>query len=174
MKTKNRNVIETSRLTLICCDKQIMETLFEGDEQIAKLLQIHISGKWSEFGEAPLRWIYNKILEGVAPEWLMYLPILKQENGLVGNCGYKGVPKDGMVEIGYEVIEKYRCQGLATEIATALIKHAFTYGQIHLIQAHTLAKENESGSVLKKCGMRKMEETDDPEDGKIWRWEIRK
>ena len=64
--------------------------------------------------------------------------------------------------------------GLATEMAKALIEKAFESDEVSYVQAHTLAVENESRSVLKKCGMTKMEELEDPEDGKIWRWEIRK
>ena len=100
--------------------------------------------------------------------------VLRKTKTLVGSCGYKGQPKNGMVEIGYEVAEGYRGWGLATEMAKALIQNAFKSEEVDYVQAHTLAMVNESGSVLKKCGMTKMEEIEDPEDGKIWRWEIRR
>ena len=80
----------------------------------------------------------------------------------MGSCGYKGEPKDGMVEIGYEVAEAYRGRGLATEMAKALIQNAFNDNAVMYVQAHTLAAVNESGSVLVKCGMQKMEELEDP------------
>jgi [ribosomal protein S5]-alanine N-acetyltransferase len=167
--------IDTPRLRLACCNNEIIEALFEGDAKLAALLGVVIPGKWTEFGEPAFRWTYDKINAGTGKqEWLAYLPVLRSENMLVGSCGYKGNPANGMVEIGYEVAEGYRGKGLATEIANALINHAMQKSGIDRVQAHTLAAENESCSVLKRCGMQKMEEIEDPGDGKIWRWEINK
>ena len=53
-------------------------------------------------------------------EWWAYLPVLKKTKTLLGSCGYKGDPKNGMVEIGYEVAEAYRGWGLATEMAKGI------------------------------------------------------
>ena len=167
--------IETPRLTLICCSKEILEVLFKGDDALAAFLQINIPAKWTEFGEPAFKFTYDKITDSnVKQEWWAYLPVLRKTKTLVGSCGYKGQPKNGMVEIGYEVAEGYRGWGLATEMAKALIQNAFKSEEVDYVQAHTLAMVNESGSVLKKCGMTKMEEIEDPEDGKIWRWEIRR
>jgi ribosomal-protein-alanine N-acetyltransferase len=167
--------IETPRLHLICCSKEILEALFKGDESLARMLQVNIPVKWTEFGEAAFKYTYDQIVTRSGKmEWWGYLPILKKTNTLLGSCGFKGVPRQGMVEIGYEVAEPFRGWGLATEIAKGLIQKAFQNADVHYVQAHTLAVENESGSVLKKCGMQKMEELGDPEDGKLWRWEIRK
>ena len=173
--SENNFQIETNRLILICCNKEILEALFNGDDTLASLLQINIPAKWTEFGEPAFKYTYDKILTGSGKiEWQAYLPVFKKTKTLLGSCGYKGDPRNEMVEIGYEVAEVYRGWGLATEMAKALIKNAFKSDEVKYVQAHTLAVENESGSVLRKCGMEKMEELEDPEDGKIWRWEIRK
>jgi [ribosomal protein S5]-alanine N-acetyltransferase len=175
MQYSNTNFIDTPRLRLVCCNTEIIEALFEGDQRLAELLGIGIPRKWTEFGEPAFRWTYNKLNSGEdKKDWLAYLPVLRSENMLVGSCGYKGDPVNGMVEIGYEVAEDYRGKGFATEIAAALVNHAMKKDEINRVQAHTLAAENESGSILKRCGMQKMEEIDDPDDGKIWRWEITK
>lgn len=92
---------------------------------------------------------------------------------LVGNSGFKGAPKNGEVEIGYEVAEPYRGKGLATEIAGALIEYAYSFPEVKTIVAHTLSFENPSVSVLRKCGFHFITEVNDPEDGDIWRWELR-
>lgn len=99
---------------------------------------------------------------------------MKEGRILVGSCGFKGEPNNGVVEIGYEVAEAYRGRGLATELAQGLIRFAFEQAGVSKVQAHTLAEVNESGSVLRKCGMQTVAELEDPEDGKIWRWEITK
>ena len=175
ISSENNSSIETNRLSLICCNKEILEALFKGDNTLAALLQINIPVKWTEFGEPAFKYTYDNILNGSGKiQWWSYLPVLKNTKTLLGSCGYKGDPKNGMVEIGYEIAEAYRSLGLATEMAKALIKKAFKSDEVKYVQAHTLAVENESGSVLLKCGMKRMEELEDMEDGKLWRWEISK
>lgn len=171
--TETTFTIETPRLLLICCTKEILDALFAGNEALSKHLGVNVPDKWTEFGEPAYKWTYDALEKPDSKQqWWSYLPIWKEKNTLIGGGGYKGEPKNGMVEIGYEIAEAYRCKGFATEMAAALIEHAFQYNEVNKVQAHTLAAENESGSVLKKCGMKKVEELEDPEDGKIWRWEI--
>ena len=43
-------VIETKRLTLIGCDKQILEAAIEGNGQLGKLLLVTVPDNWTEFG----------------------------------------------------------------------------------------------------------------------------
>lgn len=172
---KTFTTIETPRLTLVCCTIAIIEELFKGDQALASFLQINVEETWTEFGEPAFRWTYDKLSQPDADNsWWSYLPVLKNGNTLVGSCGYKGRPIGGVVEIGYEVAAAHRGKGLATEMAAALIRNALIHAEVTRVQAHTLAEENESGSVLKKCGMKKVEELEDPEDGKIWRWQISK
>ncbi|MBC7902361.1 MAG: GNAT family N-acetyltransferase [Gemmatimonadaceae bacterium] len=174
MNKLDRLVIETERMQLVCCDLPMLEAYFDGEATLAKLLDIGMPENWTEFGEPAFRWTHNALLQPEGQkEWYCYLPVLKNENLLVGTCGFKGPPKNGMVEIGYEIARDYRGQGLATELAAALIRFAFATPAVNLVQAHTLAVANESGTVLTKCGMSKMETITDPEDGTIWRWEVR-
>ncbi|MBC7947312.1 MAG: GNAT family N-acetyltransferase [Chitinophagaceae bacterium] len=171
--TTNKLVIETERLRLLCCDKYTLEAIFDGDELLGAHLQITVPQRWSQFGERAFRYTYDKVISAnLSMEWWTYLPVFKNINTLVGTCGFKGAPANGMVEIGYEVAEEYRGQGLATEIAGALIRKAFECADVRLVQAHTLAFHNASSAVLGKCGMTMVEEISDPEDGMLWRWEV--
>jgi [ribosomal protein S5]-alanine N-acetyltransferase len=166
-----QHTIESERLVLINSSTAILETILRGDS-LDKYLDILIPDIWTEFGSAPFQYTLDQIKDH--PEdsvWWSWLPVLVSENTLIGNCGYKGQPKDGMVEIGYEVAEKYRGQGYATEIAMALIDHAVQDPRVTMIVAHTLAEKNASVRVLQKCGFQFITEIMDPEDGKIWRWE---
>ena len=43
---------------------------------------------------------------------------------------------------------------------------------VDCICAHILAEINPLTSVLKKCGMTKVSESIDEEDGAVWKWEI--
>ena len=82
---------------------------------------------------------------------------------------------DGIVEIGYEMHEDYRLQGLTTEAAKALMNFAFAYPDVDIVRAHTISfDDNPSVSVLKKLGFELKGLFYDPDDGDIWRWEIMK
>jgi [ribosomal protein S5]-alanine N-acetyltransferase len=171
-----QKIIETQNLKLIGCDKQLLKTAIDGNEALAKYLNVIVPENWTEFGPTALEYTLKKLIEDDKDEnWWTYLPIHKKDNTLIGTGGYKGRPTDdGAVEIGYEIAEKYRNLGLATEFARALAANAFTYQEVNSVIAHTLGEINSSTKVLTKCDFVKVEEIDDPEDGLIWKWELRR
>ena len=57
--------------------------------------------------------------------------------------------------------------------AEALTNFAFSQN-IPTVRAHTLPEANASTRVLTKCGFEFVGEVTDPEDGQVWRWEIKK
>jgi RimJ/RimL family protein N-acetyltransferase len=169
----NVEKIFTERLELINSTEEILVCALEGDHALAAKLKISIPEQWTEFGRAPFQYALDKIKEKQGDSrWWSWLPILKSEQMLVGNCGYKGPPQGGVVEIGYEVAEQYRGIGLATEMANALIQQAKSFPEVTMILAHTLAEENASVAILKKCGFTFKGSVEDPDDGIIWRWEL--
>ena len=167
--------LHSKRLRFINSDIAILNAILDSNESLSNLIHAEIPEKWSEFGKGPFEYVVQHLDSHPqdAP-WWNWLAILKDQNLLVGNCGYKGPPKDGIVEIGYEVIPAYRGIGLATEIAALLVDHAFEFPEVDMIIAHTLAEENASCKVLTKCGFHFEKEIFDPEDGLIWKWCLRK
>jgi len=99
--------------------------------------------------------------------------IHKTENALIGTCGFPGPPdSNGVAEIAYGIAPAFQNRGYATEAAKALIDFATKDSRVKTICAHTLAEENPSTSVLKKCGLRKVGDAVDTENGlAVWRWE---
>jgi [ribosomal protein S5]-alanine N-acetyltransferase len=173
VNTKFLKTITTPRLILRNSTTEILEKILAGFSSFGNTLQIQIPDHWTEFGSAPFQFALDKVRGH--PEdvpWWSWLPILVSENMLIGNAGYKGPPNEGMVEIGYEVATAYRNQGFATEMAYALVKNAFMDPQVNKVIAHTLAAENPSVRVLRKCGFTFVSEVLDPDDGLIWRWEL--
>lgn len=169
------HALPTSRLILINSTPFILEGILKGENGIQDILDIKVPDQWTEFGHAPFKYTLDKIKDTPADSiWWSWLPILVSENMLIGNGGYKGPPENGMVEIGYEVSVDYRNRGFATEIAKALVENAFHHPDVKTIIAHTLPEENESVSVLKKCGFRFVSPMEDPDDGLIWRWQLDK
>ncbi len=95
-------------------------------------------------------------------------------NILIGLCSFGGPPTaDGKVEISYGIAPSYRQRGFATEAAKMLIARALASGRVRTLLAHTLPERNASTKVLEKCGFALQGEVMHPEDGLIWRWELR-
>jgi [ribosomal protein S5]-alanine N-acetyltransferase len=167
--------IETANLILLSCDPEILRSAIEGDEHLGKQLGIIVLNNWTEFGTAALAYSLDKLdAADNQAGWWTWFPIHRQDNTLIGSGGYKGKPVDGIVEIGYEIAPAYRNKGLATELANALLANAFTFEDVHTVVAHTLGEENASTGVLKKCGFKKRGEINDPDDGLIWKWELKR
>jgi len=168
--------IETQRLTLISASPTLLSAAIKGDDELSQILEIEVVKRWTAFGVQALEYTLVKINSDPKEiGWWMYFPILKAENKLIGSGGFKGPPeKDGIVEIGYEINEHFRNQGLATEFAERLILHAFSIDQVQEVIAHTLAYNNASTKVLRKAGMKKVAELFDGEEGQVWRWSIKR
>ena len=86
---------------------------------------------------------------------------------LVGIAGYTGPPQDGVVDIGYAIIEPAQRKGYASEAVRLLVDSAFE-GGAHTVRANTLADGVASQGVLARCGFSKSGESVDPEEGPIW------
>lgn len=167
--------IENERLLLVNCDQKLLETVLLGRQAIEDYLQVRVPENWTEFGELPFQYAHKKVQKNPQiAKWWTYLPILKEEKILVGSCGYKGAPHaDGMIELGYEVAQDFRNQGIATEIVQLLIQYAMHDKSVQYILAHTLAQKNASVRVLEKVGFRFVQEIADEEHEKIWQWKLK-
>jgi ribosomal-protein-alanine N-acetyltransferase len=166
-------MIETERLQLIACNKMHLNALIESERSLAGLLGVELAENWLVFPEAAA---YSLKMLEANPQilrWGMHLFIKKDENKIIGNGGFKGVADEqGMVEIGYAISPLYENQGLATEAARGMIDYAFSWSNVRMVDAHTLAEENASVKVLEKCGMTRIAEIHDEEDGDLWQWRI--
>jgi len=90
---------------------------------------------------------------------------------VVGQGGFKGPPRGGVVEIAYGTNPDHRGNGYATETAAALVEYAFSREDVRIVIAHTLPDNVASQRVLAKCGFERIGEVVDPEDGVVWRFE---
>jgi ribosomal-protein-alanine N-acetyltransferase len=168
--------IITQRLNLVPANFALLEAALESDAAFGKALGVQIANAYTEFGEGPLRYVLDLLeTQQEAATWWSYFPIHVPSGTMIGTCGFKGQPTaEGMVEIGYEIASDYRNQGLATELAQGLVDYAFSFPEVKIVQAHTLAEENASVRVLQKCGFEKVAEITDPDDGELWQWVLRK
>src|SRR5438445_2443104 len=146
-----------------------IEALIAGDEVFAAQAGLKVIPGYLAFPEA-LEYTRKGLAEGLDPNWSSHLIIDPDAGELVGIGGFKGAPVDGKVEIGYGVAPERQGRGYATAAARWLIDTAFARG-VEVVIAHTLAEFNASTTVLQRCGMTKVEQIVDLNDGPIWRWE---
>lgn len=104
--------------------------------------------------------------------WVHGFHVRDASGDIVGQCGFKGPPANGIVEIAYAIQPDHQGRGHATAAARALVAFAFDSGQVCLVRAHTLPEGVASQRVLIKAGFRKAGEAVDPEDGLVWRFEL--
>ncbi len=118
-------MIRTARLDIVNFTAVHAEALLNGDVQLSKLLGVGFLDNWTEEKTA-IQTFYNGIKND--PEnikWGSYLIIHCADKKLIGCGGFKGKPTaNGIVEIGYEIHEDYRGQGLATEAEKGLVDFA--------------------------------------------------
>ncbi len=89
-------IITTDRLRLVACDAAIFEALLAGKTTAATVLEATIPSRWTAYGNAPIRYAYDKIRQDPTDAgWWTYLPIYKPDNILIGTSGYKGKPDWG-------------------------------------------------------------------------------
>lgn len=166
-------MIETERLQLIPCNLMHFEAVLQSEQNLAELLDVGLAKDWMQFPEAMLHGLEMLKKSPQNLRWGTYLFLHKLENKLVGNGGFKGATdENGMVEIGYALAPEFWNQGLATEAAKSLIQYAFSWSNVKMVDAHTLTEENASVKILLKCGMTKIAEKHDTEDGNIWQWRV--
>jgi ribosomal-protein-alanine N-acetyltransferase len=120
-------------------------------------------------------WLTRLASSAAVDPWVHgYALVERGSDAVVGSCGFKGPPADGVVEIAYGVSPEQRNRGYATEAAGALVAYAFRRAEVSVVRAHTLPDASDSQRVLAKCGFERVGEVDDPEDGPVCRFEKRK
>lgn len=107
---------------------------------------------------------------GYEPPWVGYLAL---ENGSCrGACGFKSPPENNRVEIAYFTFPGHESRGVATRMASALVRIAIHNRPAVTVAAQTLPEESASTSVLKKLQFRFVGSLEHPEDGLVWEWQL--
>ncbi len=87
-------MIETNRLKLIPARIEHFEAFSQSEAKLAEMLKVNVADGWLVFPEAiAYSREYLKKNRG-AESWWMYFFVLKNEQKLIGNGGYKGKPDE--------------------------------------------------------------------------------
>ncbi|HEX8748834.1 MAG TPA: GNAT family N-acetyltransferase [Pyrinomonadaceae bacterium] len=171
-------MIKTERLRLIPCELEHFEALLRDERELARLLGVSLAHDWLGFEAARDAMSYSYEYLKSHPSalgWWTYLFIHGADNALIGLGGFKGeADSSGTVEIGYSLAPGYRRRGLATEASSAMIDYAFSHPHVREVIAHTLAERNPSTRVLERVGMKRDGVAQDPDEGEVWRWSLKR
>jgi ribosomal-protein-alanine N-acetyltransferase len=153
-------VVRTRRLDLVRATAEHLRAELRGREHFEAALGIGVPENWPpdlydrDATEWSLRWVSANQAH---LQWGLYYVVFRDrpEGPLaVGTAGYKGAPVEGMVEIGYGVLQQFRRRGIATEAADGLLRFAFAHPEVTRITAETLPDLVSSIGVMEKLGLR--------------------
>jgi len=159
-RKKRLPMLLTHRLDLIEATPASLRAAIDDQLRLGELLHARVPAGWPpELLDVPalewtLRWLENPAND---PSFGLYWMVLRDgaaSRTLVGVAGFKGLPNDGTVEIGYGVVFEYQRLGLATEAVRAFLAHAFAVPSVMRVIAETLPTLEASIAVLEKCGFR--------------------
>lgn len=132
-------MIETKNLKIYAASQNEMENFIES--QTDDILKAAYTEMLNGCIENPEQW-----------EWYAIWMIELKDGTHIGELCFKGLDSNGVVEIGYGIMEKYQGKGYATEAVKAISKWAFREPKILFIEAETDDKNIASKRVLEKCG----------------------
>lgn len=162
------------KILLVTLDPELEGSLHNDPHYINAMMQEN----WAQMADMVLQVVGSHLKDTPQAvdelQWGGYLAVDRSTREFVGSCCYKSSPdKDGKVEIAYFTYPAFEGRGYATAMASKLIQLASISPQVRQILAHTLPQKNASTRVLEKANMCYVGEVVDPEDGKVWRWQIR-
>jgi ribosomal-protein-alanine N-acetyltransferase len=139
-------------VSLVRADLHLMDAALAGDEALAGALGHDVVPGWVTFTGA-LQPTRNAVAtDPGGSTWGTRFFVAGDPPELVGWGGFKGPPRDGVVELGYEIAESRQGRGLATAATRAMLAEAFADERVTLVIAHTLPERNASNRVLEKAG----------------------
>jgi ribosomal-protein-alanine N-acetyltransferase len=152
--------INTERLELVAGTLELVRAELEDRERLARLINARVPESWPpEFNNSETQqFTVERLSEGAdqAGWWCWYVVLRdagRSGRVLVGVCGFKGKPgADGMVEVGYSVLEEFQREGYATEAVEGLLSWAFSEPEVTRVIAETLPPLTPSIRVLEKIG----------------------
>jgi [ribosomal protein S5]-alanine N-acetyltransferase len=158
-------------IRLVRAELQLLDAALAGDDSLARALGHDVVAGWATFTETLQRTRAALAANPDASAWGARLFVAGDPPELVGWGGFKGPPKDGVVELGYEIAAGRRGRGLATAATRAMLAEAFSDERVTEVIAHTLADRNASNRVLEKTGFRYDGEA--RENGEVvWRFSL--
>ena len=147
----------TPRLRLVPMTLPAVEAILDGDKPRAEaVVGARFPEAWPNEDLVARAFPYSRAAILAAPDvrlWGDSLVVLLDEPRIIGSVVFKGLPADGIAEIGYGIEEGSRSQGLATEATLACVEWALAQPGITCVQATTFPWHHASLGVIRNLGM---------------------
>jgi [ribosomal protein S5]-alanine N-acetyltransferase len=155
-------------IRLVRANLDLLHAALAGDDSLARALVHDVVAGWATFTKALQLTRDALAADPGGAAWGTRFFLTDDPPELVGWGGFKGPPRNGVVELGYEIAEARQGRGLATAATRAMVAEAFADERVTAVIAHTLAERNASNRVLEKVGFQ--HEGDAQKDGEVvWR-----
>ena len=168
--------VETARLVLVPGALELAEAELQDRARLAALLGARVPEEWPpESVRDALPIILAHARAGGAPgPWsLGWYALWRADEPptLCASVGFKGAPREGVVEIGYSVLPAFQRRGVATEMVRGLVAWAFAQRE-GVVRVDATVEAGNAGSigVLRRCGF--VREDFDGASG-LWRYALR-
>ena len=109
--------------------------------------------------DAEMKQAYTEMLEGclMEPDNRIWYAVWNMElknapETIVGDFCFKGLGKDGVVEIGYGLREEFRHQGYMVETVKVITEWALSRKGVYFVEAETDPENVASQNVLSRAG----------------------
>jgi RimJ/RimL family protein N-acetyltransferase len=159
MSSDSRIEVATDRLILVAVTLDLQHSELEHRAHFAAILGADVPVDWPPplTDEPSMRWVIDYLdAHPGADGWTKWYFLLRRpgERALaIGNGGFTGVPTDdGVVEVGYSIVEAHQRNGYAPEAVRGLIAWARANANVTRVIAHTFPDLKPSIRVLEKCG----------------------
>lgn len=133
------NKIKTNRLKIYVASEEQMKKFI--DDQMNDVMKVAYTEMLNKSLAHKEEW-----------EWYAMWMIELKDGSHVGELCFKGISKDGIVEIGYGIAGEYQGKGYATEAVKAVVDWALKQAAVLCIKAETEESNIASQKVLKKVG----------------------
>lgn len=151
-------MLRTPRLELVACTLDLVRAEAVGARALTASMGVAEPKHWPPplNDENSQQWVREQLeADPAIAGWLLWYFVLPETpRQLIGNGGFKGRPKNGLVEVGYSVLPDFQGNGYATEATRALIGWAFSHPEVDRVAAETLPSLEPSLGVMRKCGMK--------------------
>jgi ribosomal-protein-alanine N-acetyltransferase len=154
---------------LVTPDLALLDAALAGDRTLERALGCTVADGWEGFPGALRRTRDATAADPGSTRWGTRLFLLDAPRTLVGWGGYKGPPREGVIELGYAIAPSWQGRGLATAAVCELVREGFAEPGVQAIVAHTRAEPGPSPRVLEKAGFRNEGEVPDEAVGTAWR-----
>ena len=167
------SLVETDgRTSVIATTLPMLDAEEVGGDALAALLGVEPPASWPPiYNDQDTRdWIRGMIARNPGEPGYGSWYIVA-DGRLVGNAGFKGPPDaDGLVEIGYSVVEAYQRKGYGSAAIALLVSFAFRDPRVTAVTAETIPELVASQAVLTRSGFALVGRTPNEEFGEILRY----